>query len=101
MAHGLTPSSMQSAEAYIQFLDGLYAGKCCILTRAVTTIGKPGTQVAGFIRGARGYQLVHLGQAAECRPILNGEPLTTKPVYLKNKDHILLAGVSMQFHWDV
>jgi pSer/pThr/pTyr-binding forkhead associated (FHA) protein len=81
--------------AQIRVLSGAAAGREVVLTKVVTTIGKPGVQVASITRRPSGYVLSHVegGQ----RPMLNGAPMATESAALRNGDVIELAGTQMQF----
>ena len=65
------------------------------LTKVVTTVGKPGVQVASITKRPSGYVFAHVEGGA--RPVVNGAPLTAESVPLKNGDVIELAGTQMQF----
>ena len=66
-----------------------------VLQKVVTTIGKPGVAVASITRRHQGFVLAHVEGAD--MPLLNGEPIGTSPVPLKNGDRLELAGTAMQF----
>ena len=74
---------------------GAAAGREVILTKVVTTVGKPGVQVASITKRPTGYVLAHVEGAA--RPTVNSTPLAGETVSLKNGDVIDLAGTPMQF----
>ncbi|TMH07054.1 MAG: FHA domain-containing protein [Betaproteobacteria bacterium] len=76
--------------ASIRVLNGAAA-----LTKVVTTVGKPGVQVASITKRPTGYVLAHVEGAA--RPTVNSNPLVGETVSLKNGDVIELAGTQMQF----
>ncbi|HET6789261.1 MAG TPA: FHA domain-containing protein [Aquabacterium sp.] len=86
--------STQSA-ASIKVLNGAAAGREVQLTKVVTTVGKPGVQVASITKRPGGYVFAHVEGAA--RPSVNGAPVAGDPVHLKNGDVIELAGTQMQF----
>ena len=65
------------------------------LTKVVTTVGKPGVQVASITRRPTGYVFAHVEGAS--RPSVNGNPLVGETVPLRNGDVIELAGTQMQF----
>ena len=65
------------------------------LTKVVTTVGKPGVQVASITKRPTGYVLAHVEGAQ--RPSINGVPLITETAPLNNGDLIELAGTQMQF----
>jgi pSer/pThr/pTyr-binding forkhead associated (FHA) protein len=81
--------------AAIKVLNGAAAGREVALTKVVTTVGKPGVQVASITKRPGGYVFAHVEGSA--RPTVNGNPVQADPVYLKNGDVIELAGTQMQF----
>jgi hypothetical protein len=87
------PSSV--APASIRVMNGAAAGREVVLTKVVTTVGKPGVQVASITKRPAGYVLAHVEGTA--RPAVNGNPLVGETVGLKNGDVIELAGTQMQF----
>ncbi|HEU5293718.1 MAG TPA: FHA domain-containing protein [Burkholderiaceae bacterium] len=84
-----------SNPASIKVLNGAAAGREVSLTKVVTTVGKPGVQVASITKRPGGYVIAHVEGAH--RPAINGTPLTGDSVHLKNGDVIELAGTQMQF----
>jgi hypothetical protein len=81
--------------ATIKVLNGAAAGREVALTKVVTTVGKPGVQVASITRRPGGYAFAHVEGSS--RPSVNGVPLTTDSIPLRNGDVIELAGTQMQF----
>ncbi|MBW8828834.1 MAG: FHA domain-containing protein [Burkholderiales bacterium] len=81
--------------ASIRVLNGAAAGREVNLTKVVTTVGKPGVQVASITKRPGGYVFAHV--EGTTRPTVNGHPLTGETVQLKNGDVIELAGTQMQF----
>ena len=79
----------------IKVLNGAAAGREVALTKVVTTVGKPGVQVASITKRPGGYVFAHVEGAA--RPTVNGNPLVGDTLHLKNGDVIELAGTQMQF----
>jgi len=79
----------------IQLLSGANAGKELELTKPLTTLGKPGVQVAVLTRRPQGYFITHVEGAA--RPTVNGNAIGAAPHALKDHDVIELAGVKMEF----
>jgi len=88
---GLGPS----ATASIKVLNGAAAGREVALSKVVTTVGKPGVQVASITKRPGGYVFAHVEGSA--RPTVNGTTISAEPVHLKNGDVIELAGTQMQF----
>lgn len=78
--------------------SGSNAGKELELTKALTTIGKPGIQVAAITKRADGYYIVHVGGAAGGkRPLVNGAEIDTQARKLNSGDVVELAGTKMSF----
>ena len=95
-AFGAMPGASNSiGPATIRVMNGAAAGREVVLTKVVTTVGKPGVQVASITKRPTGYVLAHVEGAA--RPTVNSTPLVGETVSLKNGDVIELAGTQMQF----
>ncbi len=88
-------SAPSTAQASIKVLSGAASGREVPLTKVVTTIGKPGVAVAAITKRQHGFVVHHVEGAGN--PSLNGSPIGTDPVSLKNGDLIELAGTQMQF----
>ncbi len=76
-------------------LNGPIAGKELELTKALITLGKPGTQVAVISRRPQGYFLTHIEGSGF--PVVNGDEIGAKAYQLKDSDLIELAGIKMEF----
>ncbi|MDP3822166.1 MAG: FHA domain-containing protein [Burkholderiales bacterium] len=81
--------------ASIKVLNGAAAGREVVLTKVVTTVGKPGVQVASITKRPGGYVLAHV--EGSLQPTVNGSAVVGETVHLKNGDVIELAGTQMQF----
>ena len=81
--------------ASIKVLNGGAAGREVLLTKVVTTVGKPGVQVASVTKRPGGYVISHV--EGPRRPAVNGQPVGEEAVSLKDGDIIDLAGTHMQF----
>ncbi|MGH8460976.1 MAG: FHA domain-containing protein [Stenotrophobium sp.] len=93
----VVPSS-KPALGRLRVATGPSTGKELELSKALTTIGRPGVQVAAITRRADGYYIVHVGgQAGSKRPIVNGVEIDTQARRLANNDSIELAGTKMNF----
>ena len=79
----------------IQIMTGGNAGKELELGKPLTTLGKPGVQVAVLTRRPQGYFITHVEGANP--PTVNGQAIGTAPHALKDHDLIELAGVKMEF----
>ena len=84
--------------AKLQVLSGQFAGRELELTKALTTLGRPGIQVAAIARRVDGYSLVHVESSKPGDfPLVNGEPTGPQARRLSDNDVITLAGVKMGF----
>ncbi len=81
--------------AVIRVINGASAGKEIALTKALTTIGRPGVQVAVVTRRPQGYCLTHV--EGDARPFVNGLSIGTGVHTLADNDVIDLSGTSMRF----
>lgn len=81
--------------AAIQILTGANAGKELELTKTLTSLGKPGVQVAAITRRPQGYFITHVQGAAF--PVVNGQTLDARAHPLRDHDVIELAGIKMEF----
>ena len=79
----------------IQILSGSNAGKALELVKPLTTLGKPGVQVAVLTRRPQGYFITHVEGATQ--PMINGQAIGAAPHALKDHDVVELAGVKMEF----
>jgi len=99
-SHGIDPSTAPSALplAKLQVLSGSFAGRELELTKALTTLGRPGVQVAAITRRAEGYYIVHVESGEEGDyPLVNGQPIGAQARKLNDNDVVQLAGVKMGF----
>jgi hypothetical protein len=94
-ASGFGSLGASTIPASIRVLNGAAAGREVALTKVVTTVGKPGVQVASITKRPGGYVLAHVEGALQ--PTVNGNPVVGETVHLKNGDVIELAGTQMQF----
>lgn len=85
-------------KARIRLISGANNGKELALTKVLTTLGKPGVQVAAITRRPTGYFLIHIdGGDNGDRPKVNNEVIGSKAHPLANDDTLEVAGVSMTF----
>ena len=80
---------------HIEVLNGTNAGKTLSLTKAVTSLGRPGVQVVVIARAADGYSAAHV--EGDKSPLLNGDPMARQPQRLKTGDILDLSGILMAF----
>ncbi|MDZ4201613.1 MAG: FHA domain-containing protein [Gallionella sp.] len=95
-----TPAAPQATTpqlAAVQILTGPNAGKELELVKNLTTLGKPGVQVAVLTRRPHGFFITHVEGANH--PYVNGQVLGDQPHQLNDHDMIDLAGVKMEFYF--
>lgn len=81
--------------ACLQILTGSAVGREMTLNKPLTTLGRPGVQVAVILDRAEGYAISHLEGAS--RPQVNGKTIGFVPEPLHNGDVLHLAGTAMRF----
>jgi pSer/pThr/pTyr-binding forkhead associated (FHA) protein len=92
----IQPVALQKAK--LQVLSGAFAGRELELTKALTTLGRPGVQVAAITRRSEGYYIVHVDSGKENDyPLVNGVPIGPQARRLNDNDVVQLAGVKMGF----
>lgn len=97
-AQGFEPSPTVLPRARLQVLSGAFAGRELELNKALTTLGRPGIQVAAITRRADGYFIVHVDSGKEGDyPLVNGVAIGPQARRLADNDVIQLAGVKMGF----
>ncbi len=79
----------------IKILSGVNTGRQLELTKSLTTLGKPGRQVAVITRRAHGYFITHV--EGTTFPVVNGRTLDAQAYRLADHDVIEIAGVKMEF----
>jgi pSer/pThr/pTyr-binding forkhead associated (FHA) protein len=85
-------------KARLQVLSGAFAGRELELTKTLTTLGRPGVQVAAITRRSEGYFIVHVDSEPDNDyPLVNGVPIGAQARKLVDNDVIQLAGVKMGF----
>ena len=91
------PPAPHVREAAIQVLSGAAAGRTLDLVKNLTTIGKPGVQVAVVTRRPSGFFLTHVEGASF--PVLNGVMMGAQAQPLNDHATIEIAGVKMEFFY--
>ena len=67
------------------------------LVKPLTTLGKPGVQVAVITRRPQGFFITHVEGAN--KPTVNGTPIALQAHALRDHDIIELAGVKVEFFY--
>ena len=91
------PAATPARQGAIQLLSGANVGKELILTKALTTLGKPGVQVAVITRRPQGFFITHVEGASF--PVVNGKALDAQAHPLNDHDVIEIAGTKMEFFY--
>jgi len=95
---GAEPAAKPLAIAKVQVLNGSFAGREITLNKALTTLGRPGSQVVAITRRADGYHLVQVENKTENQPPkLNGQALGPQAQRLTDNDVIEIIGIKMGF----
>jgi pSer/pThr/pTyr-binding forkhead associated (FHA) protein len=95
---GVPDNATALPKAKLQVLSGAFAGRELELTKALTTLGRPGVQVAAITRRSEGYFIVHVDSGKENDyPQVNGVPIGPQARRLNDNDVVQLAGVKMGF----
>lgn len=98
--------SMRNAEAstdvqkkaQLKILSGANSGKQLDISKALTTLGKPGVAVAAITRRPQGFFIIHVeGGEGSHFPRVNGDPISNQAQPLNDNDIIEVAGVKMEF----
>ena len=99
IAQPAAPAASSAAQptAAVQILTGPNAGKELELVKNLTTLGKPGVQVAVLTRRPHGFFITHVEGVHH--PIVNGQTLGEQPHQLNDHDVIELAGTKMEFYF--
>lgn len=90
--------SVASAQTlgHLQILNGDNTGHKLLLNKALTTLGKPGVQVAVITKRPHGYFITHV--EGKKMPLVNGHIIGAQAHALSDHDVIDLEGIKMEFH---
>ncbi len=89
------PAAPVATTGAIQILNGANAGRELELTKTLTTLGKPGVQVAVIAKRPQGYFITHVEGAQF--PVVNGQAIDVQAHHLADHDVIEIAGIKMEF----
>ncbi len=85
--------------ASLKLLSGANSGKELQITKILTTLGKPGVQVAAITRRPTGYFLIVVDAGPSGNmPLVNNKPVGKQAHPLSSGDEIEVAGVMMGFY---
>ncbi len=95
---GMADAKVAVKKAKLQVLSGAFAGRELELNKALTTLGRPGVQVAAITRRQDGFFIVHVdSEKPNDYPLVNGSAIGEQARKLVDNDVIQLAGVKMGF----
>jgi pSer/pThr/pTyr-binding forkhead associated (FHA) protein len=84
--------------AKLHILTGPNKGRTLDLVKALTTLGRPGIQVAAIQRRGQGYMLIDVdGGTSGASPRVNDQHIGGRARLLKDGDTIDIAGIRMAF----
>jgi len=92
------PSASNSNGAVIEIKNGAKSGQILPIDKPVTTLGRPGIQIAAIMRKPDGYFLMHIeSDDSVDRPTLNQDAIGDEPVLLHSGDELNVAGIDVEF----
>ena len=92
------PETHDSTGAVIEIKNGAKSGQVLPIDKPVTTLGRPGIQIAAIMRKPEGYFLMHIeSENTADRPRLNDSMIGDDPVMLNSGDSLNVAGIDVQF----
>ncbi|MCC2655889.1 MAG: hypothetical protein K0Q76_997 [Panacagrimonas sp.] len=81
----------------LRIASGSSQGRELELNKPLTTLGKPGVQVAAITRRAEGYYIVQVDSTGGRKLRINGVEVEAQPRRLADRDKVELAGTQMEF----
>jgi pSer/pThr/pTyr-binding forkhead associated (FHA) protein len=98
------PAAARSAEqvagaqilGHLKMLSGANTGQELLLNKALTTLGKPGVQVAVVTKRPNGYFISHV--EGKKMPLVNGQSIGAQAHALNNHDVIDLEDIKLEFY---
>jgi predicted component of type VI protein secretion system len=82
----------------LRILSGPNAGRTLELVKSLTTLGRPGVQVAAISKRAQGFVIIRVdGGTSGQSPRVNNEAIGNQARLLKHGDSIDIAGIRMEF----
>jgi len=84
--------------ATIEIKNGAKSGHIIPIDKPVTTLGRPGIQIAAIMRKPDGYFLMHIeSNDSVDRPTLNNDFIGDEPMLLHPGDELNVAGINVEF----
>lgn len=93
------PAGTAAVRAFVKVLNGSKQGEQIILSKAYTTVGTPGVQVAVIAKRGGHFHLMQMSGVGggALPPRLNNQPIGAESKPLKNGDVIEVASTKLQF----
>lgn len=96
--HELDASPGASTGAVIEIKNGIKSGQILPIDKPVTTLGRPGIQIAAIMRKPDGYFLMHIESDGDIeKPMLNSDAVGDEPMLLHSGDKLTVAGIAVEF----
>ncbi len=98
LVHELEDDPVSRSGAVIEIKNGAKSGQVLPIDKPVTTLGRPGIQIAAIMKKPEGYFLMHIESENNVdRPRLNDDTIGDEPVMLSSGDSLNVAGIDVQF----
>jgi cobalamin biosynthesis protein CbiD len=96
---GVAAATAAAKRALIKVLNGTKQGEQILLSKAYTTVGTPGIQVAVIAKRGAHFHLMQMSGVGggNAPPRLNNQPIGAESKPLKNGDVIEVANTKLQF----
>ena len=96
--HELDSPSSPSKGAVIEIKNGAKSGQILPIDKPVTTLGRPGIQIAAIMRKPDGYFIMHIESDEKVeKPMLNSDTIGDEPMLLHSGDALKVAGIEVEF----
>jgi len=96
--HEPTSINGVSERAAIQIKNGAKSGQVLPIDKPVTTLGRPGIQIAAIMRKPDGFFVMHIESADTAdKPTLNSDEFGEEPKLLHSGDALKVAGIEVEF----
>ncbi len=93
------PTRAKHTGAVIEIKNGAKSGQTLPIDKPVTTLGRPGIQIAAIMRKPDGYFLMHIeSDDSVDRPTLNNDAIGDEPMLLQSGDELNVAGIDVEFN---
>ncbi len=98
ISHELEQPVKHTSGAVIEIQNGAKSGQVLPIDKPVTTLGRPGIQIAAIMRKPDGYFLMHIeSDDSVDMPTLNRDSIGDEPVMLHSGDRLNVAGIDVEF----